>query len=146
MLDYIARSFALFGQAIPAFWLGIVLILIFAVYLGWFPTSTRGDGSWDFKHIILPAVTLGWGAMASYVRLTRTAMQFDHFLARMRRSRETLGLPADAPGRGAALFHFLRGFLPPVRSEVFRFDDPRPFFRESLSWIRSGTGQSRGGP
>lgn len=74
MLDYIARSFALFGQAIPPFWLGIVLILIFAVYLGWFPTSTRGDGSWDFKHIILPAVTLGWGAMASYVRLTRTAM------------------------------------------------------------------------
>ena len=74
MLDYIARSFALFGQAIPAFWLGIVLILIFAVRLGWLPTSTRGDGSWDFKYIILPAVTLGWGAMASYVRLTRTAM------------------------------------------------------------------------
>jgi peptide/nickel transport system permease protein len=74
LLDYFARAFALFGQAVPAFWLGIVLILIVSVRLGWLPPSLRGDGSWDFKHMILPAVTLGWGAMAGYLRLTRTAM------------------------------------------------------------------------
>jgi peptide/nickel transport system permease protein len=74
MVDYIARMFALFGQAIPAFFLGIVLILIVAVRLHWFPTSTRGEGSWDLKYMVLPALTLGWGAMAGYLRLTRTAM------------------------------------------------------------------------
>jgi peptide/nickel transport system permease protein len=74
IIDYIARGFALFGQAIPPFWLGIVLILIASVQLSWFPVGTRGDGSWDLKYMVLPAITLAWGAMAGYVRLTRTAM------------------------------------------------------------------------
>jgi ABC-type dipeptide/oligopeptide/nickel transport system permease component len=72
--DYIGRAFALFGQAIPAFWLGIVLILIVSVRLGWFPVATRGEGSWDLRYMFLPAITLAWGAMAGYLRLTRTAM------------------------------------------------------------------------
>jgi peptide/nickel transport system permease protein len=74
IIDYIARGFALFGQAIPPFWLGIVLILIASVQLSWFPVGTRGDGSWDLKYMVLPAITLAWGAMAGNVRLTRTAM------------------------------------------------------------------------
>ena len=74
IIDYVARAFALFGQAVPAFWLGIVLILIVSVRLDWLPVGTRGDGSWDLKYMILPAITLGWGAMAGYLRLTRTAM------------------------------------------------------------------------
>lgn len=72
--DYIGRGFALFGQALPSFWLGLVLILIFAVQLGWLPVGFRGDGAWDVKHWILPAITLGWGATAAYLRLTRSAM------------------------------------------------------------------------
>jgi peptide/nickel transport system permease protein len=73
-IDYIARGFALLGQATPAFFLGIVLILIVAVRLGWLPVSTRGEGSWDLEYIVLPAITLAWGAMAGYLRLTRNAM------------------------------------------------------------------------
>jgi len=73
-LDYIARAFALFGQAVPPFWLGIVLILIVSIRLHWLPTSTRGDGSWDLKYMVLPAVTLAWASMAGYLRLTRTSM------------------------------------------------------------------------
>ena len=43
MLDLFARGFALLGQAMPGFWLGIMLILIFAVQLGWFPPGEKGD-------------------------------------------------------------------------------------------------------
>lgn len=68
--DYLGRTFALYGQALPAFWLGIVLILVFSVQLGWLPTGKRGD----WTHYVLPSVTLGWGASAGFVRLTRSAM------------------------------------------------------------------------
>ena len=68
--DYIGRTFALFGQALPAFWLGVMLIFIFGVKLGWLPTFGRGD----WTHYILPSVTLGWGASAAFLRLTRSAM------------------------------------------------------------------------
>ena len=74
ILDYLGRGFALFGQAVPAFWLGLVLILVVSIRLGWLPVSTRGDGAWDLPHLILPTITLAWGAMAGYLRLTSTAM------------------------------------------------------------------------
>ncbi len=70
MLDYISRGFAALGQAVPPFWLGLVLILIFGVSLRVLPTS--GSGSID--HIILPAITLGWFAVAGIMRLTRSSM------------------------------------------------------------------------
>jgi len=78
--DYAGRGFALFGQALPAFWVGIMAILVFAVELGWFPSGTRGtpEGfplAWDnIKYYILPSITLGWLAAAGYLRLTRSAM------------------------------------------------------------------------
>ena len=72
--DYFGRGFALFGQALPAFWLGLVLILLFAVQWPVLPPAFRGDGVWDVKHWILPAITLGWGATAAYLRLTRSSM------------------------------------------------------------------------
>lgn len=70
ILDYLARGFAIFGQAVPPFWLGIVLVLIFAVNLGWLPTSRRGD----WTNLVLPSVTLAWPACAGMVRITRSAM------------------------------------------------------------------------
>lgn len=73
LLDYFARSFALFGQAVPSFWLGIVGVLIFSVQLGWLPSGFKGDGI-SIKHFIMPAFTIGLGAAAGYVRLTRSAM------------------------------------------------------------------------
>ncbi len=71
--DYLGRGFALFGQALPPFWIGLVSIMIFAVWLGWLPAGFKGDGI-SVKHFILPAITIGWGASAGYVRLTRSAM------------------------------------------------------------------------
>jgi peptide/nickel transport system permease protein len=69
-MDLGGRTFALFGQALPPFWLGIMLILLFAVQFGLLPTSTRGD----WTHYILPAVTLGWLPAAGVLRMVRSSM------------------------------------------------------------------------
>jgi peptide/nickel transport system permease protein len=69
-LDLLARLFALLGQTVPPFWLGIILILIFSVSLGLLPVA--GDGG--PLHYILPAVTAGWYMSAGMMRLTRSAM------------------------------------------------------------------------
>ena len=68
--DSAAKIIALLGQSLPAFWLGIVLMWIFAVHLGWFPTSGRGG----LQHMILPAITLGWFQVAALMRLVRSSM------------------------------------------------------------------------
>jgi peptide/nickel transport system permease protein len=70
LVDLLAMGFAVIGQATPYFWMGIMLILVVSVELGWLPTS--GRGSW--KHLILPAVTLGTHFAAALARLTRTSM------------------------------------------------------------------------
>jgi peptide/nickel transport system permease protein len=69
-VDYLATIIALTGQAMPTFWLGIMLILVFSVRLNWLPSSGRGD----FQHLILPAVTLGLFTTARITRLTRSGM------------------------------------------------------------------------
>ena len=69
-LDYLARGFAALGQAVPPFWLGLVLVLIFGVLLRWLPTSGRGTP----LHLLLPGLTLGWFAVAGLMRLTRSSM------------------------------------------------------------------------
>ena len=69
-LDTFAKVFAIFGQAMPGFWLGIMMILIFSVVLGWLPTSGRGG----ISHMIMPAITIAWFSVASILRLTRSAM------------------------------------------------------------------------
>jgi peptide/nickel transport system permease protein len=68
--DLAGRTFALFGQALPPFWLGIMLVLLFSVELDLLPTGQRGGP----KHYILPAITLGWLASAGMTRLIRSAM------------------------------------------------------------------------
>jgi peptide/nickel transport system permease protein len=68
--DLSGRTFALIGQALPPFWLGIMLMLVFAVQLEWLPAGRRGG----LDHLILPAVTLGWLAAAGQLRLVRSAM------------------------------------------------------------------------
>ena len=70
MVDTAGKLVALLGQSLPSFWLAIVLIWIFAVQLGWFPTSGRGG----ISNMILPAVAMGWFSVASFMRLTRSSM------------------------------------------------------------------------
>jgi peptide/nickel transport system permease protein len=61
---------ALIGISMPNFWLGLLLILFFSLYLGWFPVCGYGG----FEHIILPAITLGTEMAAITTRLTRSSM------------------------------------------------------------------------
>ncbi len=76
--DVIGRTFALFGQALPPFWLGIMLILVFSVTFGLLPSGTRGHDATNFferlTYYPMPAVTLGWLASASLLRLVRSSM------------------------------------------------------------------------
>ena len=76
--DVIGRTFAVFGQALPPFWLGIMLILIFSVNLDWLPSGTRGHDATGFfdrmTYFIMPAITLGWLASAGLMRLVRSSM------------------------------------------------------------------------
>ena len=68
--DYIIRIMALLGQCVPAFWLGIMLILLFSVKLQWLPIS----GNESFKSILMPAFTLGVFTAATITRLLRSNM------------------------------------------------------------------------
>ena len=78
LLDAFGRTFAVFGQALPPFWLGIMLILVFSVNLDWLPSGTRGHDASSafekFKHFVMPAITLGWLASAGLMRLVRSSM------------------------------------------------------------------------
>ncbi len=69
-LDSFSNVFANLGLAMPSFWLGIMLMLIFAVTLQWLPVQ----GSGTVKHIIMPAVALGLVFTAANMRLARSAM------------------------------------------------------------------------
>lgn len=64
------RMFAILGQSAPPFWTGIMLSIIFGVWLGILPTGGIGTPA----HIVLPAITLGWYFAAGMMRLTRTSM------------------------------------------------------------------------
>src|SRR5205085_11478415 len=68
--DNVGKVVALLGLSIPGFWLGLVLILVFSVWLEWLPTS--GQGGW--QNLVMPAVALGWYFAASLLRLTRSSM------------------------------------------------------------------------
>lgn len=68
--DKVVGIFALLGQSVPTFWLGIVAILIFAVQLGWFPASGRGG----LDHLVLPACTLAAFSLAKTTRIARASM------------------------------------------------------------------------
>src|SRR5437879_10976622 len=68
--DNAGKMFTLLGLSLPSFWVGLVLILVFSVYLGWLPSSGAGTP----LHLIMPAFALGWYFAAAHMRLTRSSM------------------------------------------------------------------------
>ncbi len=104
-LDHLARMGALLGASLPSYWLGYLLILAFALGLGWLPVAGREQAS----GFVLPALTLGLGTAAALARLTRSSLL------------EVLGedfiRTARAKGlseRAVILRHALKGALIPV--------------------------------
>lgn len=106
-LDRLALGLSVFGQAMPNFWFGLILIIIFGVVLRWLPIS----GSEHFSNFILPTVTLGTAVMPAIMRVTRTGMldALESDYIRMARAK---GLST-----GTVLFkHALRNAILPVVS------------------------------
>ena len=68
--DSSSKVLALLGQSVPNFWLGLMMMWVFAVQLGWLPTSGTGG----VKHFIMPAITLGSFQIAAITRLVRSSM------------------------------------------------------------------------
>ncbi len=76
--DMGAMGFAVLGISLPQFWSGILLVLIFSVGLGWLPSIGYVSPTQDFSefilHLILPAITLGWGLAGATTRLARNSL------------------------------------------------------------------------
>ncbi len=70
-VDHTATVVAFTGLAMPVFWQGLIMILLFALVLGWFPPSGR-LGGWEYY--VLPTITLGTSAIAAITRMTRATM------------------------------------------------------------------------
>ncbi len=73
LVDRVVKVLAITGQSMPAFWLGLLFILLFTVYLGWLP-SAGGPDRVGLKGLIMPAVSLGWFLVAANTRLVRSSM------------------------------------------------------------------------
>lgn len=105
LVDLGAMLGTLVGQSMPTFWWGIVLIMIFAVLLGWLPPTGRGG----LQHLILPAVALGTYSAARTARLIRSGM-LDELGREYVRTARAKGLPE----RRVVFSHAFRNILIPV--------------------------------
>jgi ABC-type dipeptide/oligopeptide/nickel transport system permease component len=108
-IDYVARVIALVGQSAPTYWIGLMLILFFAVRLGWFPASGIGD----WHNLVLPAATLGFFSTAKIMRLTRAAM-LEVLAADYLRTARAKGLTFAR----VTLWHGLRNALLPIVTQL----------------------------
>ncbi len=103
--DRLGMVSAITALSVPEFWFGLMVMQIFAVQLGWFPTS----GSGTFAHIFLPSITLGFGVAATIVRFTRSSV--------LEVMREDYVRTARAKGQKESVVvwsHVLRNALIPV--------------------------------
>lgn len=105
LADAITSNISIIGQALPPFWIGIMLIILFAVQLHWLPATGRGDpGS-----LVLPAITLGLWPMARLARVLRSSL-LDVLHEDYVRTARAKGLAE----RGVLLGHVLRNSAIPV--------------------------------
>jgi len=69
-LDRVVTLITMIGQAVPSFWLGLTMMIVFGLQLGWLPIS--GTGSW--QHFVMPSIVLAFTAVPALTRLTRSGM------------------------------------------------------------------------
>lgn len=105
LTDLAATTASVLGRALPSYWLGIMLILLFAVWLRWLPVS----GSDSAAHLVLPAATLGVGLATTLTRLIRSSM-----LEVIRQDYMMTARSKGLPERTLLLRHGLRNALVPV--------------------------------
>jgi peptide/nickel transport system permease protein len=106
-IDRVSLTVSVLGQAMPAFWFGLIMIIFFGVMLRWLPIS--GSGTW--RHYVMPAIALGYYATPAFMRLTRAGM-LEVLASDYIRTARAKGLRA-----GSVLFkHALRNAIIPVVS------------------------------
>ena len=113
ILDYIFMVLALIGVSMPIFWMGLMLVLVFSVKLGWLPAMGMGDaakGAWDvISHMILPCFCLSTIPMATFARITRSSM------LDVVNSDSVKALRARGLKEGVVIWkHALKNALPPI--------------------------------
>ena len=113
ILDYIFMVLALIGVSMPIFWMGLMLVLLFSVNLGWLPAMGMGDpanGMWDvISHMILPCFCLATIPMATFARITRSSM------LEVVNSDSVKALRARGLREGVVIWkHALKNALPPI--------------------------------
>lgn len=106
IIDNISMFVALFGLSMPSFWFGLILILIFALQFGWFPSGANTQG---FKSLILPAITVGARLAGVITRTTRSSM-LDVIRSDYLRTARAKGVSE----RTVILKHALRNALIPI--------------------------------
>lgn len=104
-IDNCAMLFAMLGVAMPNFWLGPLLIILFSIHLGWLPVS----GYAGLSHLVLPSVTLGTAMAAILTRMTRSSM-----LEVLKEDYITTARAKGLPERVVVLKHALRNACIPV--------------------------------
>jgi len=104
-VDGVGKIFAMLGQAIPNFWLAVMLMLVFSVKLKWLPTSGTGG----ITHLILPVAAMSWFSISLVMRMTRSAMLdvTDTEYVKMARVKGN-------PQRRVVIRHMLRNALVPI--------------------------------
>ena len=107
--DTMGTVFALFGVSMPNFWLGLMLIIVFSVNLGWLPTG----GSDGIRYLILPATTVGLGLAALITRTTRSAM-----LDVLRQDYMTTAKAKGASHKRVIFRHGLRNAMIPIVTAI----------------------------
>jgi peptide/nickel transport system permease protein len=112
-VDYISQTTSLFGISIPEFWFAIMSILLFSLYLRWLPSSEYYSPFEDFgrslKHLILPAIAIGFRQAALTTRLTRSSM-----LDEVRREYVDTARSVGLPERKVIYKYTLRNALIPT--------------------------------
>jgi len=108
-VDSVAIVVALLGVSVPVFWSGLVLMLVFALGLGWLPAS--GFGSW--RHLIMPAAAVGFSSSAVIARVTRASL-----IEALRQDYVRTARAKGLPERSVRLKHALKNALLPVVTVV----------------------------
>ena len=72
--DGFGKTFALLGLSVPSFFVALLLVLLFGVKLEWLPFLGKPEGFFDWRHLVLPSLALGWFFSGAMLRLTRSSM------------------------------------------------------------------------
>ena len=116
LTDNASMVAALLGLSMPNFWLGLMLIILFSLQLGWFPSSGDMDG---IRSLVLPAITIGTGLMATLTRTTRSSM-LDVIRSDYLRTARAKGVPEKTVIRKHALKNALIPIITVIGTQMGR--------------------------